>query len=70
MNRILTTSLLCIFDICWVSTAVALVKNDVLFLVLIGKVLEYGFLSYYREKHFYLQIFLELNISDFGLFFM
>ena len=24
----LTTNLICIFDICWVSTAVALVKND------------------------------------------
>ena len=38
----LTTSLLCIFDICWVSTAVVLVKNDVLFLVPTGKVLELG----------------------------
>ena len=40
----LTTSLLCIFDIYWVSTAVVLVKNDVLFLVPTGKVLELGFL--------------------------
>ena len=39
----LTTSLLCIFDICWVSTAVVLVKNDVLFVVPTGKVLELGF---------------------------
>ena len=39
----LATSLLCIFDICWVSTAVVLVKNDVLLLVPIGKVLELGF---------------------------
>ena len=39
----LTTSLLCIFDICWVSTGVVLVKNDVLLLVPIGKVLELGF---------------------------
>ena len=35
--------LLCIFDICWVSTAFVLVKNDVLLLVLTGKVLELGF---------------------------
>ena len=33
----LTTNLLCIFDICWVSTAVVLVKNDVLLLVPTGK---------------------------------
>ena len=39
----LTTSLLCIFEICWVSTAVALVKNDVLLLVPTGKVLELSF---------------------------
>ena len=39
----LVTSLLCIFDICWVSTAVVLFKNDVLFLVPIGKILEVGF---------------------------
>ena len=39
----LTTSLISIFDIYWVSTAVVLVKNDVLLLVPIGKVLELGF---------------------------
>ena len=39
----LTTSLLCIFDICWVSTAVVLVTNDVLFVVPTGKNLELGF---------------------------
>ena len=38
----MTTSLLCVFDICWVSTAVVLFKN-VLFLVPTGKVLELGF---------------------------
>ena len=38
----LTTSLLCIFDICWVFTAVVLVGN-VLFVVPTGKVLELGF---------------------------
>ena len=38
----LITNLLCIFDICWVSAAVVLVKN-VLFLVPTGKVLELGF---------------------------
>ena len=38
-----TTSPLCNFDICWVSTAVVLVENDVLFRVPIGKVLELGF---------------------------
>ena len=39
----LTTNLLCIFDNCWVSTAVVLVKNDVLLLVPTGKVLELVF---------------------------
>ena len=39
----LTTSLLCIFDICWVSTPAVLVKNDILFLVLTEKVFELGF---------------------------
>ena len=39
----LTTSLLCIFDICWVSTAIVLVENDVLFIVPTGKALELGF---------------------------
>ena len=39
----LTISLLCIFDICWVFTAVVLVKNDVLFVVSTRKVLELGF---------------------------
>ena len=39
----LTTSVLCIFDIFWVSTAFLLVKNDALFLVPTGKVLELGF---------------------------
>ena len=38
-----TTSLLCVFDICWVSTAVVRVKNDVLFLMPTGKVLKLGF---------------------------
>ena len=33
----------CIFHICWMSTAFALVKNDVLLLVPTGKVLELGF---------------------------
>ena len=46
----LTTSLLCIFDICWVSTAVVLVKNDVLFVVPTGKVLELGFPECYLIK--------------------
>ena len=46
----LTTSLLCIFDICWVSTTVALVKNDVLFLVPTRKVLELGFLECFLIK--------------------
>ena len=36
----LTSTLLCIFDIYWVSTTVALVKNDVLLLVLTEKNLE------------------------------
>ena len=39
----LTINLLCIFDICWVSITVVLVKNDVFFLSVIGKVLELGF---------------------------
>ena len=41
----LTPNMLCVLDICCVSTAVAvvLVKNDVLFLAPIGKVLELGF---------------------------
>ena len=39
----LTSSLLCIFDICWVSTEVVLAKNDVLLLVSTGKVLKLGF---------------------------
>ena len=43
----LATSLLCIFDICWVFNAVVLIKNDDLFLVLIGKVLELGFTKFF-----------------------
>ena len=39
----LITSLLCIFDICWVSTVVVLVKNDVLLLVPTEIILELGF---------------------------
>ena len=35
--------LLRIFDICWVSTAVVLVKNNVLLLAHTGMVLEFGF---------------------------
>ena len=46
----LTTSLLCIFDNCWLSTAVALVKNDVLLLLPTGKVLELGFPKYFFNK--------------------
>ena len=38
----LATNLLCMLDICFMSTAVVLVKN-VLFLVPTGKVLELGF---------------------------
>ena len=36
----LTTNLHCIFDICWMPTAVALVKNNILLVVSAGKVLE------------------------------
>ena len=43
----LTTSLLYIFDICWVSTGVVLVKNDVLILVPIKKTSELGFPKYF-----------------------
>ena len=43
----LTTNLLCIIDICWVSTAVVLVKNDVLLLVPTGNVLAFGFPKYF-----------------------
>ena len=39
----LTTNLLCIFDICWVSIANVLAKNHVFLLVLTGKALELGF---------------------------
>ena len=39
----LTTNLLCVLDIYWVSTAVVLVENDVLLLVLKGKIWELGF---------------------------
>ena len=46
----LTTSLLWIFDICWVSTAVVLVKNDVLFLVPTGRVLKLGFPEFFLIK--------------------
>ena len=38
----LTINLFCIFDICWVSTAVEIVKNDVLLLVATEKALEFG----------------------------
>ena len=46
----LATSLLCIFDICWVSTAVVLVKNDALLLVPTGIVLELGFPQCFFNK--------------------
>ena len=46
----LTTSLLCIFDICWVATVVVLVKNDVLFVLRTGKVLRLGFLKCFLMK--------------------
>ena len=46
----LTTSLLCIFSICWVSTAVILVKNDVLLLMPRGTVLELGFPNFFKIK--------------------
>ena len=39
----LTTNLLYVLGICWVSTAVVLVKNDVLLLVPTVKVLQLGF---------------------------
>ena len=39
----LTTSLFCILDICWVSTIVVLVKNDVFLPVPIGKILRTWF---------------------------
>ena len=39
----LTTNLFCVLDICWASTAVVDVKNDVLLLVRTRKVLELGF---------------------------
>ena len=39
----LTVNLLCIFDICWVSTGVVLIKNDVLLLVPTGEGLELDF---------------------------
>ena len=41
----LATNLFCIFDIFWVSTAVVLVKNDILLLVPTGKILELAFPS-------------------------
>ena len=46
----LATSLLCIFDICWVSTAVVLVKNDVLLVVPTGIVLELDFPSSFNKS--------------------
>ena len=46
----LTTNLLCIFDICWVPTAVVLAKNDVLLLVPTGEVLELGFPKCFFNK--------------------
>ena len=39
----LSTNLLCVFYICWVSTAVVLFKNDILLLVPTRQVLELGF---------------------------
>ena len=39
----LIINLLCVLRICWVSMAVVLVKNNVLFLVLTGKLLGLGF---------------------------
>ena len=47
---VLTTSLLCIFNICWVSTAVVLVKDDVLFLVSTEKVFELAFPKCFFNK--------------------
>ena len=46
----LNTSPLCIFDIFWVSTAVVLVENDVLFVVSTRKVLELDFPEYFLIK--------------------
>ena len=46
----LTTNLLCIFDIRWVSTAVLLVKNEAWLLVPTGKVLELGFSKCFLTK--------------------
>ena len=43
----LTTNLFYFLDIFWVSTAIVLAKNDVLFLVITGKVLELGFPKYF-----------------------
>ena len=41
----LTVNLICVFEICWVSTADVVVKNDVLLLVLKRKVLQLQFLK-------------------------
>ena len=46
----LTTSLLYIFDICWVTTTIVLVKNDMLSVVPTGKVLELGFPEFFFNK--------------------
>ena len=46
----LTRNLLCIFNICWVSTAVVIVKNDVMLLVFTRKVLELGFFTCFFNK--------------------
>ena len=46
----LTRNLLCTFNICWVSTAVVIVKNDVMLLVFTRKVLELGFFTCFFNK--------------------
>ena len=46
----LTTSLLCISENCWMSTAVVLVKNDILLIVATGMVLELDFLKWFLIK--------------------
>ena len=64
----MTTNLLCIFDICWVFTAVALVKNDVLLLVPTIKVLELGFSKCFLMKA-WLRYYATFKVRKFGSFF-
>ena len=45
----LTTSLLCISENCWMSTAVVLVKNDILLIVPTGMVLGLDFLKWFLK---------------------